>query len=128
MASVHDNEILSYEVDFQKRKITIKTIYADLSPVTIIEFTDVLTHVFDTQLPGSIILDVEKSEIKYFMKYNKELLKKEKGFGWPIFYKKTEDLREYLENENYNYYEILASLGLSGWVLAKNYEIYQTDC
>lgn len=56
MLSIHDNKIISYEVDFQKSRITLHTI-ADRrdTNITKIEFNEVLAHVFETQLRGSRI-------------------------------------------------------------------------
>ncbi|MNW51819.1 hypothetical protein D3C74_293140 [compost metagenome] len=47
----------SIEVDFQKSRITLHTIDGKRdSVITKIEFNDVLAHLFETQLWGSIIL------------------------------------------------------------------------
>lgn len=96
----------------------------DNSVSVMIEFIDVLAHMFETQLPGSILLDISQFEINSFVKDNKELLEKQKDSAWPMYYEKSEDLLEYLLHENYNYYVISASYGLNGWVIAKEYNIY----
>ncbi|OIB04965.1 hypothetical protein AK95_15260 [Paenibacillus sp. LC231] len=125
MLNIHDNEIVSYEVDFQKSRITLHTLGGNGDSVTTtIEFIDVLAHMFETQLQGSIILDISKYEVSRFLKHNKELLKKQKNYGWPMHYEKIEDLLEHLQNEKYNYYVISASYGLNGWVSAKKYNVY----
>ncbi|MBT2283614.1 hypothetical protein J7E78_08705 [Paenibacillus polymyxa] len=125
MISIHDNEIISYEVDFQKSKITLNTLGGSGdSDTTYIEFIDVLAHMFETQLQGSIILDISTFDIDRFSKHNKELLEKQKNYGWPMHYETIEDLLEYLQNENYNYYVISASYGFNGWIVAKEYDIY----
>lgn len=124
MLSIHDNEIVSYEVNFQERKITLHTICENSDSVTVIEFIDVLTHMFETQVQGSIILDISTLEVSRFIKHNKELLEKQKNYGWPMHYGTTEDLLEHLQNEKYDYYVISASFGLNGWIIAKNYQIY----
>ncbi|WP_025692070.1 hypothetical protein [Paenibacillus zanthoxyli] len=125
MLSIHDNKIVSYEVDFQKSRITLHTIDGKRDLViTKIEFNDVLAHVFETQLRGSIILDISTLDVSLFLKHNKELLEKEKDYAWPMYYEKIEDLLEHLQNEKYNYYVISASYGLNGWVIAKEYKVY----
>lgn len=125
MYNIHDNEIVSYEVDFQKSRITLHTIGDNKDSATItIEFIDVLAHMFETQLQGSIILDISTLEVSRILKDNKELLDKQKNYGWPMHYETMEDLLEYLQNEKYNYYVISASYGLNGWVIAKEYKIY----
>lgn len=54
-----------------------------------IEFIDVLVHMFETQLPGSILLDISQFEINSFVKDNKELLEKQKDSAWPMYYEKV---------------------------------------
>lgn len=83
-----------------------------------------IMHRFETQLRGSIILDISTLDISLFLKQNKELLEKEKDYAWPMYYEKIEDLLEHLQNEKYYYYAILASYGLNGWVIAKGYKVY----
>lgn len=125
MLNIHDNEIISYVVDFRKSRIIIQTLDSNEDSVTTtIEFTDVLAHMFETQLQGSIIFDISTFEVSRFLKSNKELLEKQKNYGWPIHYEKPEDLLELLQNEKYNYYVISASYGLNGWVIAKGYKVY----
>ncbi|GIP58616.1 hypothetical protein [Paenibacillus woosongensis] len=127
MLSIHDNKIISYEVDFQKSRITLHTIAGRRdSNITKIEFNEVLAHVFETQLRGSIILDINTLDVSLFLEHNKELLEKEKekDYAWPIYYEKLEDLLEHLQHEKYNYYVISASYGLNGWVIAKEYKVY----
>lgn len=126
MQSIHDNEIISYTVDLQKKKITFQTLGGKDNEVSvIIEFIDVLAHLFESQLQGSILLDISQFEIGSFVKDNKELLEKQKDSAWPMYYEKREDLLEYILHENYNYYVISASYGLNGWVIAKEYNIYR---
>lgn len=125
MLSVHDNEIVSYEVNLQKCGIKLHTIEGSNDSVTTtIEFIDVLAHMFEAQLQGSIIFDISSFEVSRFLKSNKALLEKQKNYGWPIHYEKIEDLLEHLQNEKYNYYVISASYGLNGWVIAKGYKVY----
>ncbi|WP_059049849.1 hypothetical protein [Paenibacillus senegalimassiliensis] len=124
MLNIHDNEIISYEVDFRNSKITIQTLNGNENSITTIEFTDILAHGFETELQGSIIFDIRTFVVSDFLESNKELLEKQKNYGWPIYYENIEDLLEHLQNEKYNYYVISASYGLNGWVIAKEYKVY----
>lgn len=123
MLNVHDNEIVSYIVDFQHCKILLRTIHENSDSVTNIEFNGVLTHVFETQLQGSIILDICEMEVSRFIEQNKELLEKQKNYSWPRHYESVEDFLDYLQKKKYNYYVISASYGLNGWVVAKQCRI-----
>ncbi|GAA0134814.1 hypothetical protein YSY43_16540 [Paenibacillus sp. YSY-4.3] len=123
MSNIHDNEIISYEVDLKNHKIIIHTIQNPGSTSTEIVFCDVLAHLFETQLEGSIIFDVNEYELSYFFKDNHELLEKQKNSCWPMEYDTIEELTEKLVKEQYTYYVVTSSYGLNGWVLAKKYEI-----
>lgn len=125
MSKVHDNEIISYEVDLRNRKIIIHTEYRDLmvGKNADVIFHGVLAHSFQTELSGSIIFDIDKYEITQFLKDNIDLLKKEKNYCWPIDYNTVEELTEKLVRDQYSYYVISSSYGLHGWVLSKGYEI-----
>lgn len=124
MSRIHDNEIISYEVDLKSQRIIIHTQYQDATSIenTDIVFSDVLAHLFENQLRGSIILDLEKYELIKFIENNRDLLRKQKNYGWPMDYDTIEELLERLLQEQYSYYVIYSSYGLNGWVLAKNYE------
>lgn len=128
MPSVHDNIILSYEVDLENERIRVRTRshHPDVPEDTDIIFLAVLAHNFETPLRGSIIFDIDDVGIDKFISYNRELLKKWKGQGWPITYDTDEELEAKLAEGQYLYFVITSSCGLSGWVLAKKLEIITT--
>ncbi|MNC02091.1 hypothetical protein D3C81_793250 [compost metagenome] len=123
MANIHDNEIISYNVDLKNHKITIQTVQNPSRKSISIVFHDVLAHLFETQLEDSIILDITKYELSLFINENRELLEKHRKSCWPMEYNTFEELEKKLMSEQYGYYVILSSYGLNGWVLAKNHEI-----
>ncbi|MDN8592644.1 hypothetical protein Q0V21_28385 [Paenibacillus sp. 11B] len=125
MPSVHDNIILSYEVDLENERIRMRTrsYHSDLSEDTDILFSDVLAHSFDTPMQGSIIFDINDVGLDHFINYNRDLLEKERGQGWAISYKTDEELESKLIEGEYLYLVITSSYGLSGWVLAKKVEL-----
>ena len=71
--SVHDNEIISYEVHLKKEEIIIQTIsHWEKARNVTITFSGVLAHWIEHPLQGSILLDLEKRELGEFFQYNKE--------------------------------------------------------
>jgi hypothetical protein len=124
VSKIHDNEIISYEVDLKNQKIIIHTQYnsSTLIEKTDIVFSNVLAHFFENQLQGSIIFDIEEYEIIQFIEDNSDLLKKQKNYCWPMDYDTAEELAEILLKEQYSYYVITSSYGLSGWIVSKKYE------
>lgn len=125
MSKVHDNEIMSYEVDLKNHQIIVHTQYQKSALIknTDIVFHNVLVHFFQNELSGSIIFDIEKYDIIRFLKNNSDLLKKQKNYCWPMAYDTEEELTEKLLEGQYSYYVISSSYGLNGWILAKSYEI-----
>ncbi len=125
MIRAHDHEIISYEVNLQHSKITLHILSGNREAIPAsIEFIGVLAHKFETQLPGSIILDIRSYEISRFLEYNKELLDEQKKYSWPLHYETLDDLHNHLQSENYAFYVISASYGLNGWVVAKEHKVF----
>ncbi len=122
MKSLHDCEILSYLVDLKNSKIIMKILAEDSTKVKI-KFTEVLAHNFSNQLNGSIILDLEISDVELFIEENKEILNEGKSFCWPVDYSDVDDLRKILQIGNYKYFILSASYGLSGWIIAKEMSV-----
>jgi len=125
MSWVHDNEIISYEVNLKNDKIVVHTFYEkdNQTEFTDIIFEGVISHLFEHPLKGSIILDIQDYNIQLFLKENKELLAKNKNHGWPLMYNDIEELERKLSQEHFKYIVIYSSYGLNGWVLAKDYKI-----
>lgn len=126
MSQVHDNVIKSYTVDFENATLIINTKYQDrkISENTDVIFTEYLTHVFDNEIRGSIIFDIEESSYKLFLE-SEQVLKEQKNYGWPIAYKSEKELVDFLESNKYKAYEICSSYGLNGWVLAKQMDVVE---
>ncbi|MCP1182990.1 hypothetical protein [Paenibacillus sp. 1781tsa1] len=124
MPSLHDNIILSYEVDLENGRIKMRTRSSHDVPKNMdVLFSGVMAHSFDTPLHGSIIFDLDERDLKHFIPYNRELLESGKGQGWPVSYESYDELQIRLIKEKYKYMVISSSYGLSGWVLAKSVEI-----
>lgn len=121
MLKLHDSEIISYEVNLKEQSIIMHTKHNSTIQHTDIVFYNVLSHFFENELKGSIIFDIEKHELIQFIKDNHNLLEKQKNYCWPLDYNTIEELIKKLSKQQYSYYVISSSYGLSGWVLAKNY-------
>ena len=127
MISIHDNEVISYQVDLRNHKIILYTEASNNSEEVAVLFGDVFAHQFENQIEGSIILDIKKKGLNLFFKENKELLETQKNYGWPTIYENTDELSRRLIKEGYLYYVILSSYGLSGWVVAKQFDVIRTS-
>ncbi|KUP22394.1 hypothetical protein [Paenibacillus sp. DMB5] len=106
MISIHDNEITSYQVDLKNHKIILYTEAPSNSERVEVSFEDVLAHRFETQLEGSIILDIQEYGLNRFFENNNELLEKQKDYCWPMHYDSIDELSIQLMKEGYLYYVI----------------------
>ncbi|WP_413497280.1 hypothetical protein [Carnobacterium maltaromaticum] len=116
---MHDNEIISYEINLKEQTINIKT-QAPNEKEEYIFFTDVFAYYFENQLLGSVILDLFEEPLEKFVVDNESLLIEGRKNAWPMHYKEISQLEAKVKAGNLKYYIIASSYGLRGWVLAKN--------
>ncbi len=122
MLDVHDNEIVSYEVDFKEKTIILKTISEENEKVKVI-FKEVLANFFEEGGRQNIIFDIVTDKIEDFIMENEKMLMEKKNSCWPMCYDNLNELQKSLEEKKYKYFVIESSHGLSGWVLAKEMKI-----
>ena len=73
---MHDDYIVGYSVDVEKKNIVIKTYNNTKKKQSAILFSEVLTHSFKCIIDYNIISDIEEYEISAFCIENQEELKK----------------------------------------------------
>ena len=78
MLDVHDNEIVSYEVDFKEKMIILRTISEQNEKVQVV-FKDVLANFFENGGHQNIIFDIVTDTIKDFIRENEKMLKEKKN-------------------------------------------------
>ncbi len=122
MIYVHDYRIISYEVDYLKKQVSINVLSEEnyfeneINKQEVIKFEEVLFYNFKYDEEISIILDLEEDNIDKFIDEHFEYIKK----NIPINNLNKNDLKNKLINEKYKYYSLSASLGMIGYILAKN--------
>lgn len=129
MESFHDNEITRYEVNLRDKEIIVYTqIRKDSNTIGFkIVFSDVIAHLFENELSGSIILELRKDNLEDFIRDNEEILNRRREFLWPVDYNTFEELQEILLDADYSYYSIISSYGLCGWILSKTVQVYENN-
>lgn len=107
--SIHDGVCVGYAVDFLENEllVEIKTVADEIVTVT---FENYLAHSFDYVMAGSIIFDMDEIDLKTFFVENREQFETHKLFAWPISYKDTKELEQYLHTNSYHCYVISAFL------------------
>ncbi|MBO0474413.1 hypothetical protein JZO86_11955 [Enterococcus ureasiticus] len=121
MNSLHDYEILNYNINFKNSLLTIDVTNDESNKR--IDFVGAIAHQFSDEIPYSIILDLDELDIKYFFSSNKDLLEEKKNSGWPLMYSSVEELEKMLQESDIRYYVLYSSYGMTGWVLAEQVEI-----
>lgn len=126
--SIHDNLLVSYEVQCEKRTISLRTEYrVENKPTefTTVVFEGVKGYHFENDAFGNIIFDVENVSIERFLKeHGAELLESNRMAGTPgRWVKDLDSAPGYLHEQGIRAFELSSSLGLSGWVLAKEISI-----
>ena len=124
--SVHDNQIIAYEVDGQRRRIILHTRYDSGS---IREFTDVVfdgvhAYRFENDNFGNIILDIEEVSLAELLDENAITFEHGEKFGWTgVWNTSREASLRHLESKGAKAFTMSSSFGMDGWVISESYRL-----
>lgn len=121
-AGLHDNIIIRYSVDFDRQSLRLETQNEAGKPISV-NFSGVLAHSFEHVAQNNIIFGIDEITVNSFFELYQDLLIKAINYGFPSYCSSLEQLRDYLKQENIRVFVIDSSLGLCGFVLAKNIEL-----
>ena len=128
--SIHDNNLLSYCVDAEKKKICLHTSYADptLQEYTDIVFTGVAAYRFELDNFMTIIFDIYETKVEDIYVTDRELFEHGRKYCWPGTWNSSdESVLAYLIENEIKGYQLSASLGMVGWVLAKSMNLVSAE-
>jgi hypothetical protein len=122
--SVHDNVLVSYEVNCERRSICLHTQFRDRGPpfeLTDVIFTGVVAYQFEHDSTiGTILFDVEDVAAIQVWRENAASFRAGMPYGWPGEWADSEEAATLYFRENAIFgYIVASSCGLSGWILAK---------
>jgi hypothetical protein len=122
--SVHDNVLVSYEVNCERRTICLHTQFRDRGPpfeLTDVIFTGVVAYQFEHDSTiGTILFDVEDVDAIQVWRDNAASFRAGIPYGWPGEWANAEESAQLFFRENSIVgYVVAASCGLRGWILAK---------
>lgn len=120
---VHDYYILSYFVDFTAHTITFETKTSEGQRGSIC-FHGVLNHHFECIGQDNILFGIDELAIEYFFEKYKNLLNDMLPYGFPAPVSRNV-LEKQMREEKIRIFEISASLGLSGFILAKEIRLLE---
>jgi len=116
---VHDNEILSYSVDFNNKELRFSTKYYDMES-TLIVFNGLLAHRFEYVTSYNVINSIIQVTIDDFIdEYGNQLGDNEFRASFHFNYLDAKDLREKLSEKQHKAFIIDSVSGLCGFVIAR---------
>lgn len=125
--SVHDNLLVSYEVQCERRVITLRTEYREANKTK--EFTNVVfkgveAYHFQNDAFGNIIFDVAEVPTERFLKdFGSEVSELYRYSARPEWASNLASAPELLDGQGIKGYVLSSSYGLGGWILAKEMSI-----
>ena len=130
MSLIHDNAILSYQVNFETETLILKTQYyiGDTCENTDVVFTGYLNHIFyDIASENqNIVFDIEEYPMNRFLEHEFELLEKRNNYCWPLSHKNMDEVINFFQSNAFKVYSIDSSCGLWGFVIAKEMDVVVT--
>jgi hypothetical protein len=122
--SIHDNRVISYEVDGERRRIVLHTRFEERDPVecTDLVFEGVLAYYFENDNFGNILFGVEEIPVAELVARNRRLFEEGSKYAWPGSWNESPEVSiQHLESARARAFEISSSYGLGGWVVADSY-------
>jgi len=126
--SIHDNRIVRYEVDAEKRRIVLHTVFeGEPREYTIVVFEGVMAYHFEGDNFGNILFDVVETDVQGILAANRDLFEDGQRFAWPGPWNvSAEAASQHLKSQAAKAWEISSSYGLSGWVIGEACNISTT--
>ena len=123
--SVHDNHLLAYSVSSETREIRLQTVYPAYeqaeSEYTDVVFTDVVAYHFEGDRFSTILFDVDEVKVEDIYAENVERFEAGQRYCWPgVWNDGKQAVLDYLSAQSIKGYSLSSSIGMTGWVLAKD--------
>ena len=122
--SIHDNRVVSYEVDGEQRRIVLHTRSGgEREPI---EFTDLIFEgVFAYHLEhdnfGNVLFGIEELPVAQLVSQEHRLFEEGSKWAWPGPWNESPEASiAYLTSRRAKAFEISSSYGLDGWVVAES--------
>ena len=127
--SVHDNTIVAYKVDHDRRRIVINTVFkhSDSHEHTNVVFEGVLAYRFECDNFDNCIFGIEEESIEQLVKREAPSFEYGVQYDWPGSWNTSPEASiEYLKAHNGKAFSVAASTGMWGWVVAESFELQAT--
>lgn len=125
--TIHDNTVYGYAVNCANRRIVLHTRFGNGRKTELVDvvFHDVLAHRFEHVLEQNILFDTDEIDLAELVQREASLLRESWKWGWPpVKYEgDLATLVSELRARSLKAFEISASLGMTGWVIARRREL-----
>ena len=126
--SLHDNFLVSYEVDCERREVKLRARRADWAeePLTrLIEFTGVQGYHFQNDAFGNVACSLEEIPLDiFFSEHGSEIVESYRLACAPSPWAgDMNSAQQKLADIDIKAFVLSSSYGLSGWLLAKTFEV-----
>ena len=118
---LHDTRVLCYCADFEAHILHVDT-RTEAGENVSVHFTGLLAHWFENVIRDNILFGMDEISVDAFFEQYKDLLGGTISYGFPACCS-IEELRERRDREHIRVCVIDSSLGLCGFVLAKEVEL-----
>lgn len=119
--NLHDNRVLRYCADFEAHTLHMDT-QTEAGEKVSVRFTGLLAHWFENVIQDNILFGMDEITVDGFFEQYKDLLDGTIPYSFPACCG-IEELRERMDREHIRVFVIDSSLGLCGFVLAKEVEL-----
>ncbi|MDR0298968.1 MAG: hypothetical protein LBI13_02645 [Streptococcaceae bacterium] len=124
MRSFHDYEIKNYKVEINGENSYIEFIVSSDSMTKQIIFDKMLAFkIEDVNNFQNVILDILELNVDSLVQVNSLFFEKKRDYMWPIDFDTIQDLKDYLVQNSFKAFIISSSLGLNGWIIAKEMKV-----
>jgi len=124
--SIHDNKVVSYEVDGERRRIVLHTRFkmSNRLESTDMIFEGVFAYRFEHDNFGNILFGVEELPVARLVACYRGLFEEGSKNAWPgPWNESTEACIEHLHSKGAKAFQISSSYGLTGWVISESYQV-----
>jgi len=124
--SIHDNRIVAYEVDGERRRIVLHTRFEERVPAerTALVFEGVLAYRFENDNFGNILFSVEEVPVAQLVAGWRSLFEEGSKYAWPGPWNESPEASiDYFQSKGAKAFELSSSYGLDGWVIARSYHV-----
>lgn len=121
---IHDNRVLRYQVDLIEHVLTLELLTETEQLVTV-QFSGLMAHRFEHVGQDNILFGMEEVTSAYFFACYRQLLERTLPYGFPVCGGPGQ-LKDDMQEQKIRIFVLTSSLGLCGFVLARDVALTAT--